>query len=126
MDLHEYQAKELLARYQVKVPRGRKVESVAEAVEAAESLGYPVVVKAQIHAGGGGKAGGVKRARSRAEVEKFAGEILGKKLVTPQTGPEGKEVRKLLVEEGGNIDRELYLSFLIDRAIGWAAPRAPQ
>ncbi|HLE70900.1 MAG TPA: ADP-forming succinate--CoA ligase subunit beta [Vicinamibacteria bacterium] len=126
MNLHEYQAKELLARYQVKVPRGRKVESVAEAVEAAESLGYPVVVKAQIHAGGRGKAGGVKLARSRAEVEKFAGEILGKKLVTPQTGPEGKEVRKLLVEEGVNIDRELYLSFLIDRAIGWPIAIASQ
>jgi succinyl-CoA synthetase beta subunit len=126
MNLHEYQAKELLSRYQVKVPRGRKVESVAEAVEAAESLGYPVVVKAQIHAGGRGKAGGVKLARSRADVEKFAGEILGKRLVTPQTGPEGKEVRKLLVEEGVNIDRELYLSFLIDRSIGWPIAIASQ
>jgi len=126
MNLHEYQAKELLSRYQVKVPRGRKVESVAEAVEAAESLGYPVVVKAQIHAGGRGKAGGVKLARSRADVEKFAGEILGKKLVTPQTGPEGKEVRKLLIEEGVNIDRELYLSFLVDRSIGWPIAIASQ
>jgi succinyl-CoA synthetase beta subunit len=127
MNLHEYQAKELLSRYQVKVPRGRKVESVAEAIEAAESLGaYPVVVKAQIHAGGRGKAGGVKLARSRADVEKFAGEILGKKLVTPQTGPEGKEVRKLLIEEGVNIDRELYLSFLIDRSIGWPIAIASQ
>ncbi len=111
----------------MKVPRGRKVESVAEAVEAAESLGsYPVVVKAQIHAGGRGKAGGVKLARSRADVEKFAGEILGKKLVTPQTGPEGKEVRKLLIEEGVNIDRELYLSFLVDRSIGWPIAIASQ
>jgi succinyl-CoA synthetase beta subunit len=127
VNLHEYQAKELLSRYQVKVPRGRKVESVAEALEAAESLGgYPVVVKAQIHAGGRGKAGGVKLARSRADVEKFAGEILGKKLVTPQTGPEGKEVRKLLIEEGVNIDRELYLSFLIDRSIGWPIAIASQ
>jgi len=126
MNLHEYQAKELLSRYQVKVPRGRKVESVTEAVEAAESLGYPVVVKAQIHAGGRGKAGGVKLARSRAEVEKFAGEILGKKLVTPQTGPQGKEVRKLLIEEGVNIDRELYLSFLIDRSVGWPIAIASQ
>jgi succinyl-CoA synthetase beta subunit len=126
MNLHEYQAKELLSRYQVKVPRGRKVESVAESIEAAESLGYPVVVKAQIHAGGRGKAGGVKLARSRGEVEKFAGEILGKKLVTPQTGPEGKEVRKLLIEEGVNIDRELYLSFLIDRSIGWPVAIASQ
>jgi succinyl-CoA synthetase beta subunit len=126
MNLHEYQAKELLSRYQVKVPRGQKAESVAEAVETAESLGYPVVVKAQIHAGGRGKAGGVKLARSRADVEKFAGEILGKKLVTPQTGPEGKEVRKVLVEEGLNIDRELYLSFLIDRSIGWPIAIASQ
>jgi len=126
MNLHEYQAKELLSRYQVKVPRGRKVESVADAVESAEALGYPVVVKAQIHAGGRGKAGGVKLARSRADVEKFAGEILGKKLVTPQTGPEGKEVRKLLIEEGVNIDRELYLSFLIDRSIGWPIAIASQ
>jgi succinyl-CoA synthetase beta subunit len=126
MNLHEYQAKELLARYQVKVPRGKKVESVREALEAADSLGYPVVVKAQIHAGGRGKAGGVKLARSRAEVENHAGEILGKKLVTPQTGPEGKQVRKLLIEEGVNIDRELYLSFLIDRSIGWPIAIASQ
>jgi succinyl-CoA synthetase beta subunit len=126
MNLHEFQAKELLARYQVKVPRGKKVESVEEAVKAADSLGYPVVVKAQIHAGGRGKAGGVKLARSRAEVEKHAGEILGKKLVTPQTGSEGKEVRKLLIEEGVNIDRELYLSFLIDRSIGWPIAIASQ
>jgi succinyl-CoA synthetase beta subunit len=126
MNLHEYQAKELLSRYRVKVPRGKKVESVAEALEAAESLGYPVVVKAQIHAGGRGKAGGVKLARTRADVEKYAGEILGKKLVTPQTGPEGKEVRKLLIEEGVGIDRELYLSFLIDRASGWPVAIASQ
>lgn len=126
MNLHEYQAKELLARYQVKVPRGRMVESVEEAVKAADSLGYPVVVKAQIHAGGRGKAGGVKLARSRAEVEKHAGEILGKKLMTPQTGPGGKEVRKLLIEEGVNIDRELYLSFLIDRSLGWPVAIASQ
>jgi succinyl-CoA synthetase beta subunit len=126
MNLHEYQAKELLSRFQVKVPRGRMVESVAAAVDAAESLGYPVVVKAQIHAGGRGKAGGVKLARSRAEAEKYASEILGKKLVTPQTGAEGKEVRKLLIEEGVNIDRELYLSFLVDRAIGWPIVIASQ
>ena len=126
MNLHEYQAKELLSRYQVNVPRGRKVESVEEAAKAADSLGYPVVVKAQIHAGGRGKAGGVKLARSRAEVERFAGEILGKKLVTPQTGPEGKQVRKLLIEEGVNIDRELYLSYLIDRSMGWPIAIASQ
>jgi succinyl-CoA synthetase beta subunit len=126
MNLHEYQAKELLSRYHVKVPRGRMVESVPAALEAADSIGLPVVVKAQIHAGGRGKAGGVKLARSRADVEKYAGEILGKKLSTPQTGPEGKEVRKLLIEEGVNIDRELYLSFLIDRTIGWPIVIASQ
>ncbi len=126
MNLHEYQAKELLSRFQVKVPRGRKVESVPDAVEAADSLVYPVVVKAQIHAGGRGKAGGVKLARTRGDVEKYASEILGKKLVTPQTGPGGKEVRKLLIEEGVNIDRELYLSFLVDRSIGWPIAIASQ
>jgi succinyl-CoA synthetase beta subunit len=119
MNLHEYQSKELLSRYQVKVPRGKMVDSVGDAVAAAEEMGYPVVVKAQIHAGGRGKAGGVKLARTKADVEKYAGKILGAKLVTPQTGPQGKEVRKLLIEEGLHIDRELYLSFLVDRAIGW-------
>ena len=118
MNVHEYQAKELLARYGVKVPRGKMVESVADAVRAADELGLPVVVKAQIHAGGRGKAGGVKLARSSADVEKVAGEILGKKLVTPQTGADGKEVRKLLVEEGLAIKKELYLSFLVDRSVG--------
>ena len=118
MNLHEYQAKELLSRYGVKVPRGRMVESVADAARAAEELGLPVVIKAQIHAGGRGKAGGVKLARTAADVLKMAGEILGKKLVTPQTGAEGKEVRKLLVEEGLAIQQELYLSFLVDRSVG--------
>ena len=118
MNLHEYQAKELLSRYGVKVPRGRMVESVADAARAAEELGLPVVIKAQIHAGGRGKAGGVKLARTAADVPKMAGEILGKKLVTPQTGAEGKEVRKLLVEEGLAIQQELYLSFLVDRSLG--------
>jgi len=118
MNLHEYQAKELLSRYGVKVPRGKMVESVADAARAAEELGLPVVIKAQIHAGGRGKAGGVKLARTAADVPKMAGEILGKKLVTPQTGAEGKEVRKLLVEEGLAIQQELYLSFLVDRSLG--------
>jgi succinyl-CoA synthetase beta subunit len=118
MNLHEYQAKELLSRYKVKVPQGRKVESIAEAVEAASELGFPVVVKAQIHAGGRGKAGGVKLARNKAEVESFAGKLLGSSLVTAQTGPEGKKVRRLLIEEGLNIDKELYVSFLLDRAVG--------
>ena len=118
MNLHEYQAKELLSRYGVKVPRGRMVESVADAARAAEELGLPVVIKAQIHAGGRGKAGGVKLARTAPDVPRVAGEILGKKLVTPQTGAEGKEVRKLLVEEGLAIQQELYLTFLVDRSLG--------
>ena len=118
MNLHEYQSKALLARFGVKVPRGIKVDTVAEATEAAEELGLPVVVKAQIHAGGRGKAGGVKLARTMDDVKTFAGEILGKVLVTAQTGAEGKEVRKLLIEEGLNIKQELYMSFLVDRAVG--------
>lgn len=119
MNLHEYQSKELLAKFGVKVPRGRKVDSALEAVQVAEEFGFPVVVKAQIHAGGRGKAGGVKLVRSKEDVETFAQQLLGSNLVTAQTGPEGKEVRKLLIEEGLNIESELYVSFLIDRAIGW-------
>ncbi len=119
MNLHEYQSKELLARFGVKVPRGKMVESVADASKAAEELGLPVVVKAQIHAGGRGKGGGVKLARTAEDVKTVAGEILGKQLVTAQTGPEGKEVRKLLIEEGLAIKTELYVSFLVDRSIGW-------
>jgi succinyl-CoA synthetase beta subunit len=118
MNLHEFQSKELLSRFGVKVPQGKKVDTVVEAVQVAKELGFPAVVKAQIHAGGRGKAGGVKLARSPEEVEKAAGEILGKTLVTAQTGPEGKEVKKLLVEEGLNIKQELYVSFLVDRAVG--------
>ncbi len=119
MNVHEYQAKGLLARFGVKVPRGKMVESVADASKAAEELGLPVVVKAQIHAGGRGKGGGVKLARAAEDVKTIAGEILGKQLVTAQTGPEGKEVRKLLIEEGLAIKTELYVSFLVDRSIGW-------
>ena len=118
MNLHEYQSKALLARFGVKVPRGIKVDTVEEAAEAAEELGLPVVVKAQIHAGGRGKAGGVKLARTMDDVKTVAGEILGKVLVTAQTGAEGKQVRKLLIEEGLNIKQELYMSFLVDRAVG--------
>ena len=92
-------------------------DTVVEAVQAAKELGFPVMVKAQIHAGGRGKAGGVKLARSPEEVEKVAGEILGKTLVTAQTGPEGKQVKKLLIEEGLNINKEIYVSFLVDRAV---------
>ena len=118
MNVHEYQAKALLARFGVDTPRGTKVETVDEALAAAKELGLPVIVKAQIHAGGRGKGGGVKLAKTEDDVKTIAGEILGMTLVTAQTGPEGKLVRKLLIEEGLNIKDELYISFLIDRAIG--------
>ncbi len=118
MNVHEYQAKALLARFGVETPRGIKVETVDEALAAAQSLGLPVIVKAQIHAGGRGKGGGVRLAKTEDDVKTLAGEILGMILVTAQTGPEGKLVRKLLIEEGLNIKDELYISFLIDRAIG--------
>jgi succinyl-CoA synthetase beta subunit len=115
--IHEYQAKAVLARFGVPVPRGEVAFSAAEAVEIARGLGTPVsVVKAQIHAGGRGKGGGVKIARSTTEVEQIAGAMLGMTLVTHQTGPEGKKVGRLLIEEGLEIDRELYLSIVIDRA----------
>ncbi len=117
MNIHEYQAKALLADYGAPVPRGYPAFTVEEAVQAAERLGGPVwVVKAQIHAGGRGKAGGVKVCRSIGEVEAAARELLGRTLVTKQTGPKGKVVRRLLVEEGSDIASELYLSCLVDRA----------
>ena len=119
MNIHEYQAKELLSKYGVAVPRGKVVFTPKEAGEvAAELLGEkPVcVVKAQIHAGGRGKAGGVKLARSKEEAEAHAQELLGKVLVTYQTGPEGKEVKKVLIEEGLDIEKEYYMSLLVDRA----------
>ncbi|MDY0311584.1 MAG: ADP-forming succinate--CoA ligase subunit beta [Desulfobacterales bacterium] len=116
MKIHEYQAKELFGRFDVPIPTGRAAFSVEEAATAAEDLGgYPVVVKAQIHAGGRGKGGGVKLARSREEVATVAGEILGMTLVTHQTGPEGRLVKKVLVEQGLDIAKELYLSLLPDR-----------
>ncbi len=117
MKIHEYQAKELFRQYNVPVPEGKAVFSVDKAKEAANSLGgFPVVVKAQIHAGGRGKGGGVKLASSIEEVETIAGEILGMTLVTHQTGPEGKLVKTLLIEAGQQIEKELYLSLLVDRA----------
>ena len=116
MNIHEHQAKALLAEYGVPVPRGQAAFSVDEAVSAAKELGGPVyVVKAQIHAGGRGKAGGVKVVKSLDEVTDVAGEILGRTLVTHQTGPEGREVRRLYVEDGCDIADELYLSMLVDR-----------
>ncbi len=118
MNIHEYQAKEILRRYNVAVPRGKVAFTPEEAEANARELGGSVfVVKAQIHAGGRGKAGGVKLAKSLAEVKQFAGEMLGMKLVTHQTGPEGKEVRRVLIEEGINIARELYLGIVLDRAV---------
>jgi succinyl-CoA synthetase beta subunit len=117
MKIHEYQAKAILAKYGVPVPRGEVAFTKEEARDAAERLGTKVVVvKAQIHAGGRGKAGGVKLARSVEEAEALAGKILGMRLVTPQTGEEGRVVRRLLIEEGLDIKRELYLSVLLDRA----------
>ena len=119
MNIHEYQAKELLAKFGVAVPRGRVAYSAAEAVEVARRLGGQVwVVKAQIHAGGRGKAGGVKVVRSEDEVAAAARAMLGRKLVTHQTGPEGREVKRVYVEEGCDIGRELYLGFSIDRVTG--------
>jgi len=117
MKVHEYQAKELFKKYKIPIPAGGAAFSVEEACEVAAGLGgWPVVVKAQIHAGGRGKGGGVKLARSAAEVKAVAGQILGMTLVTHQTGPEGRLVRKLLVEQGLDIEKELYLSIIPDRA----------
>jgi succinyl-CoA synthetase beta subunit len=117
MKIHEYQAKDLFRRYNVPVPEGRVAFSVEEAKKIAGELGsFPVVVKAQIHAGGRGKGGGVKLAASLEETETLAGQILGMTLVTHQTGPEGRLVQKLLVEAGQKIERELYLGLLVDRA----------
>jgi len=116
MKIHEYQAKEILRRFGIRTPRGEPAFSVGEAVAVAERLGGPVwVVKAQIHAGGRGKGGGVKLARSLAEVEQLAGQILGMRLVTHQTGPQGQIVRRLLIEEGADIRHEYYVSVLTDR-----------
>lgn len=117
MNIHEYQAKDLFRQYGVPVPQGHPAFSVEEAVEAAEKLGGPIwVVKAQIHAGGRGKGGGVKLARSIEEVRELASQILGMTLVTHQTGPEGKLVQRLYIESGADIARELYLGMVIDRA----------
>ena len=117
MKIHEYQAKEILRQFGVPVPRGIAAFTVQEAVEAAQKLGGPVwVVKAQIHAGGRGKGGGVKLARSVDEVKQLAGQILGMQLVTHQTGPAGQKVRRLLIEEGASILKEYYVAALTDRA----------
>ncbi|MES2243764.1 MAG: ADP-forming succinate--CoA ligase subunit beta [Pseudomonadota bacterium] len=117
MKIHEYQGKEILRNFGVPTPRGIPAFTVQEAVEAAQKLGGPVwVVKAQIHAGGRGKGGGVKLARSIEDVKKLAGEILGMQLVTHQTGPEGQKVRRLYIEDGADIQKEYYVSIVTDRA----------
>jgi succinyl-CoA synthetase beta subunit len=117
VNVHEYQAKALLREFGVAVPNGRLATTPAEAEEAARALGAPVVVvKAQIHAGGRGKGGGIKLAKSPGEAKQVASEILGMTLVTPQTGPEGKIVHKVYVEEGSAIAKELYLAITLDRA----------
>ena len=116
MKIHEYQGKEIFRKYGVPVPRGNPAFSVDEAVKAAKDLPGPVyVVKAQIHAGGRGKGGGVKLARSLDEVKTLAAQILGMQLKTHQTGPEGQKVRRLLVEEGADIKKELYVGMVVDR-----------
>src|SRR3981189_1009046 len=119
MKIHEYQGKQLLQRFGVPVPRGLVARSPEEAYQAAKELGAAVVVvKAQIHAGGRGKGGGVKLAKSADEARDIARRMLGMKLVTHQTGPEGREVRVLLVEEGLPIDKEFYLGIVLDRTSG--------
>jgi succinyl-CoA synthetase beta subunit len=118
MKIHEYQAKALLARHGVPVPRGEVASTPEEAEAIAKKLGGSVVVKAQIHAGGRGKGGGVKVAKDSAEAREIAGKILGMTLITHQTGPEGRVVKKVLIEETLPIERELYLGIVLDRAIG--------
>jgi len=116
MKIHEYQGKEILRKYGVATPRGIACFSVEEAVDAGARLGGKVwVVKAQIHAGGRGKGGGVKLAKSPAELRQYAGQILGMQLKTPQTGPDGQKVRRLLIEEGADIKKELYVGMVVDR-----------
>ncbi len=116
MKIHEYQAKELFRKFQVPVPEGKVCSSDEDIVNAARELGFPAVVKAQIHAGGRGKGGGVKVVSDEKEAIKAAKDILGMQLVTAQTGPEGKKVRTVLVEQGLDISKELYFSFIADRA----------
>src|SRR5579875_385108 len=118
MKIHEYQAKAILAKYDVPVPRGEVAFTVAEAEAAAKKIGGSVVVKAQIHAGGRGKGGGVKIAKPAEEAAEIAEKMLGMTLVTHQTGPEGRVVQRLLIEETLPIARELYFGIVLDRAIG--------
>ncbi len=117
MNIHEYQAKGVLSRYGVTVPKGKVADTPAQAEVIAEEFGTPVVIKAQIHAGGRGKGGGVKLAKTSTEARKYAHEIIGMTLVTPQTGPQGRKVKRVLVEQAGKIRKELYLGIIVDRAV---------
>ncbi|MFW6124052.1 MAG: ADP-forming succinate--CoA ligase subunit beta [Acidobacteriota bacterium] len=117
MKIHEYQAKQIFHRFGVRIPQGEVTDSPEQAKKIAEKIGPKVVIKAQIHAGGRGKGGGVKLANNPAEAEKIAADIIGMNLVTHQTGPEGKRVKRVLVEEALDIDKELYLGIVIDRAL---------
>jgi len=116
MKIHEYQAKQILSRFGVKIPQGEVAETSAEALKIAENIGSRVVLKAQIHAGGRGKGGGIKLSSNPQETEKIAQEMIGMTLITHQTGPEGKKVKKILVEQALDIDKELYVGIVIDRA----------
>src|SRR6516164_8671528 len=116
MNIHEFQAKQILGRFGAPVPKGHPASTAAEAAQAFSSLGAPkAVVKAQIHAGGRGKAGGVKLVSSAAEASEFAGNLLGRPLVTHQTGPEGRVVRRVYIEQASDVARELYLGMVVDR-----------
>jgi len=119
MKIHEFQAKKLFTDYGVPVPKGRVALTPEEARQVAEELGRPVVVKAQVHAGGRGKGGGIRTANSPEQAEEVAGQILGMRLITAQTGPEGRLVRRVLIEEQTPVERELYLSLLVDTATGY-------
>ena len=116
MKIHEYQAKQILTQYGVKIPEGQVANNPSEAFEIAKNLGGTVAVKAQIHAGGRGKGGGIKIGKSPEEAKEMAGKLIGSKLVTPQTGDEGRVVQRVLIEEGLNIQREFYLGIVIDRS----------
>ncbi len=118
MKVHEYQAKDLLAKYGIPTPKGRSTSSAEESVAIAGEIGGPVVVKAQIHSGGRGKGGGIKIASTPDEAKKVASEIIGMTLVTAQTGPQGKHVKRVLVEEQLDVARELYVSVVIDNSVG--------
>jgi succinyl-CoA synthetase beta subunit len=117
MNIHEYQAKAVLSRYGVNVPKGKVADTPAQAEVIAEEFGTPVVIKAQIHAGGRGKGGGIKLAKTSAEARKYAHEIIGMTLVTPQTGAQGRKVKRVLVEQAGKIKKELYIGIIVDRAV---------